>query len=101
MNRTLLTLAFALAAMLAGCKGDAPPPEVRYVPIATTVTPVLPAECFRKSPPKPVPAGPDNADLVRAIDAFDDRANIVDGMRATCATHLKAHGLGPGEARTK
>ncbi len=104
MTAHLLRLAaLASTLALAGCfgAGKAPEPEFRYVSIATKVSPVLPGECFRKSPPKPEPAGPDNADLVRSIDAFDDRANIVDGLRATCAAALKAHGLGPAEARTK
>jgi len=97
-SRAILLLVLPLTLALGGCPGqDKPEPEIRYVPVAATVKPAAAAVCFRRSPAKPVPRGKDNTDLVAAIDAFDTRANTVDGMRDECAADLRAKGLGPGK----
>lgn len=87
--------ALVLALILAGCGHEPPPPEIRYVPVATTVNPVLAGECFAADPADPYLAGPTDVELVRHVEAMKGQRRSFKKLRAVCRASLTANGLAP------
>lgn len=84
-----------LALILAGCAHEPPAPEIRYVPLATTVRPVVASECFAADPADPYLAGPTDVELVRHVEDLKGQRRGLKRLRAVCRASLSANGLGP------
>jgi len=96
MRNYILALVLPVTLALGGCPGsEPPPPEIRYVPVATTVKPVVAGECFATDPADPYLAGPTDVELVRHVEDLKAQRRRLKGLRSVCSASLKANGLGP------